>query len=57
VIELLSNRAPWIAATAGERLLFLLLNINEPWHAGPTVISRTSLQQRSTESGGAPAPE
>ena len=33
------------------------ISSNEPWHEGLKVISRTWLQQRLSESGGAPAPE
>jgi hypothetical protein len=33
------------------------ISSNEPWHEGLKVISRTWLQQRLSEGGGAPAPE
>lgn len=43
VIELLSNRAPWVATTAGERLLFLLLDRHDEWRILADTLQGASL--------------
>lgn len=43
MIELLSNREPWMATTAGERLLFLLLDRHDEWRILAETLQGASL--------------
>jgi hypothetical protein len=43
VIELLSDRAPWIATTAGEKSLFLLLDRHDEWRILADTLQGASL--------------